>query len=101
MLEKAIDIARYNELAQVQIKTILGGSTSPSRERAVHAVRQTSKHTSKTELQNRVTQTQNTPKHVDVVDTKCMANREIAQLNANSVLNVGNGITLQKCAELT
>ena len=54
-----------------------------------------------TELQNRARKTQKAPKHVDIVDIKYMANREIAQLKANSVLNVGNGFTLQKCAELT
>ena len=45
-LDKAIDIARSHELAQAQMKNILRGSTCASREQAVHAVRQTSKHIS-------------------------------------------------------
>uniref|UniRef100_A0A674EBM2 Gypsy retrotransposon integrase-like protein 1 n=1 Tax=Salmo trutta TaxID=8032 RepID=A0A674EBM2_SALTR len=64
-LDKAIDIARSHELAQAQMKTISRRSTSTSREQAVHAVRQTSKHTSGAQRARFRTERDITPKQSD------------------------------------
>ena len=75
--DKAIDIARSHELAQAQMKTISRGSSSASREQAVHC----GQADIKAHLRCTESVFYKTPQNVDIVDTKCMANKEIAQLN--------------------
>jgi hypothetical protein len=104
MLDKAIDIARSHEQAQAQMETIshsITRTSSAAVRQDIKAHLRCTESSFRTERDITPKQSDTDSKHVDIVDTKCMANREIAQLKVNSVLNVVHGITSQKCAELT
>lgn len=107
-LEKAVDIARSHEVAQVQLKTIVStganavstGANAASQ--VVHAVsRRTHRAIAQRPAQNKNSEnSRDSSNHVDIVQGSTPRQRNVQQKDGN-VTNVKNITTLPRRAEAT